>query len=64
MACHALAMGLEEDELLAAILLHDVCEDCGVPPGELPVCEEVRRIVALVTKPEDRKGCTIFMNLH
>ena len=56
MACHALAMGLEEDELLAAILLHDVCEDCGVPPEELPVCEEVRRIVALVTKPEDRKA--------
>ena len=54
MTCHALAMGLEEDELLAAILLHDVCEDCGVPPEELPVCEEVRRIVALVTKPEDR----------
>ena len=29
-ACHALALGIEEDDILAAVLLHDVCEDCGV----------------------------------
>ncbi len=52
MTCHALAMGLEEDRLLAALLLHDVCEDCGVLPAELPVSPEVQEIVALVTKPE------------
>lgn len=56
MTCHALAMGLEDDVLLAALLLHDVCEDCGVPPADLPVDEEVKRIVALVTKPEDKKN--------
>lgn len=56
MTCHALAMGLEEDALLAALLLHDVCEDCGVAPEELPVCREVQEIVRLVTKPEDRKS--------
>ena len=50
MACHALAMGLEDDALLAAILLHDVCEDCGVEPEELPVCEEAQELVRLVTK--------------
>ena len=55
MACHALAMGLDDDVLLAALLLHDVCEDCQVAPEELPVDEEVRRIVALVTKPEDKR---------
>ena len=73
MACHAFAMGLEEDALLAAVLLHDVVEDCGVAPEELPVSPEVRRIVALVTKPpkpyseddyydriaEDPKACVV-----
>ena len=54
MACHVFALGLEEDTLLAAVLLHDVSEDCGVDPGDLPVSEEAREIVRLVTKPEDR----------
>ena len=52
LACHALAMGLEEDTLLATLLLHDVCEDCGVDPADLPVSQEVQEIVALVTKPK------------
>ena len=50
MACHALAMGLEDDVLLSAILLHDVCEDCNVSPVDLPVCTEARDVVRLVTK--------------
>ena len=29
-ACHALALGLDDDNLISAALLHDVCEDCGV----------------------------------
>lgn len=53
MTCHALAMGLEDDALLSAILLHDVCEDCHIPPADLPVDDEVKEIVALVTKPEE-----------
>ena len=52
MACHALAMGVEDDDLLAAVLLHDVCEDCGVEPAELPVNPDVQLVVALVTKPK------------
>ena len=32
MACHAMALGIWEDEVLAAALLHDVCEDCGISP--------------------------------
>lgn len=54
LTCHALAMGLEDDILLAALLLHDVTEDCGIPPAEMPVCEEVQEIVALVSKPEKK----------
>ena len=57
MACHALAMGIVDDDVLAAILLHDVCEDCGVSPEELPVGEPVQQAVALLTK-EKRPGET------
>ena len=54
MACHALALGLTDDALLAALLLHDVSEDCFVAPEDLPVCKEAQEIVRLVTKPKDR----------
>ncbi len=54
MTCHALAMGLEDDILLAALLLHDVTEDCFIPPEEMPVCSEVQEIVSLVSKPEEK----------
>ena len=53
MACHALALGLEDDELIAALLLHDVAEDCGVTVEELPFSPAVQRLVALVTKPKE-----------
>ena len=53
MTCHALAMGLEDDILLAALLLHDVTEDCFIPPEEMPVCSEVQEIVSLVSKNKE-----------
>jgi len=49
MACHAHAMGITDDAVLAAILLHDVVEDTDTRPEELPVSEEIREIVRLVT---------------
>lgn len=49
MACHAHAMGIREDALLAAILLHDVVEDTDTALEDLPFSDEVRRIVDLVT---------------
>ena len=52
MACHALALGLTDDELIAAILLHDVSEDCDIPASELPFSEGVQKLVSLVTKTE------------
>ena len=30
MACNAVSMGIKDDAVVATILLHDVCEDCGV----------------------------------
>lgn len=50
LACHAIALGLDEDNLLSAALLHDVCEDCGVLVEDLPVNEETKIAVALLTK--------------
>ncbi len=49
MACHALALGINEDNTVATILLHDVCEDCGVSLSALPVNETVRHAVDLMT---------------
>lgn len=49
MACNAVSLGIREDTVIAAILLHDVCEDCGVSLSELPVGETVRRAVDLLT---------------
>ena len=52
MACHAHALGIRNDAVLATALLHDVCEDCGIDPPELPFSSEVREAVSLLTKPD------------
>lgn len=54
MACQAHAMGIREDAVLAAALLHDVCEDCDTPPEQLPCSAPVQHIVALLTKDPKR----------
>ena len=58
MACHALSMNIKDDAVIAACLLHDVVEDCGVSYDDLPVNDETKEIVRLLThakiKPEER----------
>ena len=49
MACHALAMNITEDDVLAAALLHDVVEDTDTTLEELPVNDRVREAVRLVS---------------
>ena len=49
MACSALALGIRNDDVIATVLLHDVCEDCGVSFEELPVNDRVRNGVKLMT---------------
>lgn len=49
MACNAVSLGINDDDIIATILLHDVCEDCGVPIEELPVGDVVKRGVELMT---------------
>lgn len=56
-AVQAISMGFEDDSLLAACLLHDVLEDCGVEPDELPVADDTVKIVKLLTRDKET-GCT------
>ena len=49
LACHAMAMGLFDDDVIATALLHDVIEDTETSPEELPVNERVREAVCLVS---------------
>ena len=49
MACDAIACKGATDEIIATILLHDVCEDCNIPLSALPVNGIVRQGVKLMT---------------
>lgn len=49
-ACHALSLGLDDDNIISTALLHDVCEDCGVTVDELPVNDTTKEAMALLTK--------------
>lgn len=48
-AKQAISMGLRDDVLIAAALLHDVLEDCDVVEDALPVYDGVKEIVKLVS---------------
>ena len=63
MACHAHALGIREDKILATILLHDVCEDCGVAPEELPFSEEIQEAVRLLSFQIRSGGCWNRQNM-
>ncbi|MBQ3309911.1 hypothetical protein IJG73_00505 [Candidatus Saccharibacteria bacterium] len=50
MACYATGItGCKEDDLLAAILLHDVPEDAGVPINSLPCSDAAKKAVRFMT---------------
>ena len=49
LACHALSMNIIDDEIIAACMLHDVVEDCGCRIDELPVNDETKELVQLLT---------------
>ncbi len=63
MACHAISMGLTDDDLLAAILLHDVVEDCGVSAASLPVNRSVQNAVLLVTRQEGESKAKYYSQI-
>ena len=49
LACHCLAMDIREDSIIAACLLHDVVEDTEYTLDDLPVGDETRELVRLMT---------------
>ena len=53
LACHGLAMKIHKDEVIAACLLHDVIEDCHKQLSDLPVNDETRHLVDLMTHEKD-----------
>ena len=53
MACHAHALGIKDDAILASILLHDVVEDTEATLEGMPFSDEIKTIVGLVTKPQN-----------
>ncbi|MCR5101552.1 MAG: helix-turn-helix domain-containing protein [Butyrivibrio sp.] len=49
LACHALSMDIIEDEIIAGCMLHDVIEDCDKDYDDLPVNDEIKDIVRILT---------------
>lgn len=49
MVCHLLAMNIDDDAIIAATFLHDVIEDCYKTIDDLPVDDEVKELVNLLT---------------
>ena len=52
LACHAMALGLKDDDVIAACLAHDMVEDTNLKLSDLPVGDRVREAVRLVSKSE------------
>lgn len=55
LACHALSMDIKDDAVIAACMLHDVIEDCGKKIEDLPVDDETKEIVRLLTHEKTSK---------
>lgn len=62
MAYYAVRLGLNDDDIIATILLHDVCEDCNVSVGSLPFKDTIKRGVKYMTvtklDPDEPKEVT------
>jgi len=52
-ASHAVALGIKEDEVVAAAILHDVVEDCGIKVENLPVSADTKDAVRRLTHVKD-----------
>ncbi len=48
-AVYGIVIGANTEDQICIALLHDICEDCNVPPSELPANERVRESVGLLT---------------
>ncbi len=64
MACHIFAMNIEDDAIIAATLLHDVIEDCSKTIEGLPVDDEVKHLVSLLTHTKDYQDRTAMLKQY
>ncbi len=64
MACHIFAMNIEDDAIIAATLLHDVIEDCNKAIEDLPVDDEVKHLVSLLTHTKDYQDRTAMLKQY
>ena len=48
-ASHAAALGVKEDAVIAAAILHDIVEDCGIGIESLPVSDSTKDAVRRLT---------------
>lgn len=62
-ACHALALGLDDDNIISVALLHDVCEDCGVAADDLAVNETTKEAVMLLTKNKEQDDSLYYRQI-
>ena len=53
LACHALALGINDDDVIATALLHDVLEDSNASVEDLPVNDTVKEAVVKLTRTGD-----------
>ncbi len=63
----AITLGLDDDNLLATALLHDVEEDCGVNTEDLGFNDTITHSVHLLTKrkvPKDQKQSELNRYFH
>lgn len=49
MANYAIALGIKDDDIVATVLLHDVCEDTSTSIEELPFNDTIRKGVKYMT---------------
>lgn len=49
LACHAISMGITDDNTTAVLLYHDVVEDCGISINDLPCNDTVKDAVKRLT---------------
>ena len=65
MTCYAMSIGIKDDSILASCLLHDVVEDCNTPVNLLPVDNNIKYSVDLLTftkEGDEETAKTIYYN--
>lgn len=55
LACHALSLGVREDNIISTLIYHDVVEDCSISINDLPCNEMIRNSVNLLTFKKPQK---------